>query len=303
MLKQKENDLNEALVRNQKIENDLNAALLQNKMSSDLVAELNVDDVESSVDFACADVKEYWKLKLAKADERYASTLKQQVDELKKKQSEESKSKQMSPSSAWRLSDLVISEEDRMFSTNIEYAEASFEVHKTQMINAGITPLEFIPLGPLKKELSYLCAKANNNESYDQRRLDYLILCLEVNPQYMIEKSEARRIWKQDAIKFCKESHDTICSFIPVNIKSANVLSLQTEQGYSLELAKRIMSRKCLWLVRIEIDEIAKMHEADLLYRYNTGGQQLDVVELAAVLASMPNYFHNDPMKKNKILF
>ena len=40
------------------------------------------------------------------------------------------------------------------------------------------------------------------------------------------------------------------------------------------------------------------MHEADLLNSYGTGGQQLDIVELAAVYASMPEKFNNDAMKK-----
>ncbi len=39
------------------------------------------------------------------------------------------------------------------------------------------------------------------------------------------------------------------------------------------------------------------MHDADLSNRYGTGGQQLDIIELAAILAAMPEKFSNDPLK------
>ena len=62
--------------------------------------------------------------------------------------------------------------------------------------------------------------------------------------------------------------------------------------GYSRELAKRLMDRKCLWLVRMSAADIQRIHEADLMSTYVFQG--LDLVELSAVYAAIPAKFSND---------
>lgn len=56
--------------------------------------------------------------------------------------------------------------------------------------------------------------------------------------------------------------------------------------------------RHCLWMVRMGKTDIARLHDVDLSNRYNTSAQLLDVVELAAIMASLPERFSNDPMGK-----
>jgi hypothetical protein len=58
--------------------------------------------------------------------------------------------------------------------------------------------------------------------------------------------------------------------------------------GLSEDLAKRILQRKCLWLVRMSSAEIAGLHEADLYGRFNSTAQHLDIIETAAIYASLP---------------
>jgi hypothetical protein len=56
--------------------------------------------------------------------------------------------------------------------------------------------------------------------------------------------------------------------FIPVNIAS----------GLSKSLAKRIITKRCLWLICISQSDIAKMHVADLTSKYSPEAQNLDVM-------------------------
>ncbi len=79
-------------------------------------------------------------------------------------------------------------------------------------------------------------------------------------------------------------------SFIPVNIfecNSTNLLSL----GLTNELAKRILEKKVLWITRMSNNEIVRLHEADLLTRYNVTTNSLDIIEIAAVYYSLPLEF------------
>ena len=64
--------------------------------------------------------------------------------------------------------------------------------------------------------------------------------------------------------------------------------------GLSPQLAKRIFSKKCLWLVRMSPEFISSLHEADLINRYSPDAQKLDLVELAAVYEALPAAFLND---------
>ena len=58
-------------------------------------------------------------------------------------------------------------------------------------------------------------------------------------------------------------------------------------------LAKRVWTCQTLWLLWLEPERIKKLHPADLRGRYAAAG--LDVVELRAVYAVLPETFDNDP--------
>lgn len=86
-------------------------------------------------------------------------------------------------------------------------------------------------------------------------------------------------------------------SFVPSTIMNETVDSL-VEKGLSKDIAKRVRMKKCLWLIRMSPWYIEKISDADLLNRYNPSGQGLDATELAAVYASLPPKFLNDPSGK-----
>jgi hypothetical protein len=88
-------------------------------------------------------------------------------------------------------------------------------------------------------------------------------------------------------------------SFIPPDMANSSVSEL-IQRGVPKSLATRIATTKCLWLVRMSPEDIAKFHEADLFGKYNTEGQNLDVVEMAAVFSVLPELFLNDSLGKKE---
>lgn len=98
--------------------------------------------------------------------------------------------------------------------------------------------------------------------------------------------------------------------FVPPHIFTASVKSLAEVDGLSKELIKRLTTKQCLWLVRIPAADIEKIHEAELLSRFNPLAQNLvrsltcclesitffcqDIIELAAIYGSLPAKFTSD---------
>ena len=54
------------------------------------------------------------------------------------------------------------------------------------MRKLGLTPLTYIPLDQLKAEVTQLVAAASEGRAYDEGRLDYLLLCLDANPEHQV---------------------------------------------------------------------------------------------------------------------
>jgi hypothetical protein len=71
-------------------------------------------------------------------------------------------------------------------SNPIPFADETNEILKNQLIDAGVLPLTYIPKEQLQKEINELVAAANSGIRYDEGRLDYLLRCLDVNPEYQV---------------------------------------------------------------------------------------------------------------------
>lgn len=67
--------------------------------------------------------------------------------------------------------------------------------------------------------------------------------------------------------------------FVPPHIFHASVGTLSEVDHLSKDLIKRLTTKKCLWLVRIPCEDIEKMHEAELLSRFNPLAQNLVILQ------------------------
>jgi hypothetical protein len=149
----------------------------------------------------------------------------------------------------------------------------------------------------IQNELTALTELAHRGYDIDERRFDYLLKAQDENPEYMEFVAEEKEHWRESVAEFAQECLERTRTFIPVDIFQTSYDDL-IRLGLSPELSRRIQQRQCLWLTRMSKKEIAKLHDYDIIGRYNSLQQQLDIIETAAVYAALPEVFGNDPLGK-----
>ena len=148
-------------------------------------------------------------------------------------------------------------------------------------------------LREIQAELTSITDAANKGLPFDENRLDYLLKAQSNNEEYIQLMEAEQEEWRESIREFTQQCLERTRTFVPLEIfdmSSDDLLNL----GISAELTKRILQRQCLWLVRMSPQEIAKLHISDLQGRYNSLGQHMDIIETAAIFASLPDHFAND---------
>jgi len=192
------------------------------------------------------------------------------------------------------------SENKQEFTTAIKHADKTQEMLMQQLRDAGKVGIVYIPLDELNIEIAGLMAALNAGQPYNEARLDYLLLCLDANPDYKALKARELEKWKKSVHMFAQECLREMRTYISASIFRQSLATLQAETGYSVGLCRRLLTKKCLWLARIATEDICRMHEADLLNKFNPLSQGLDIVEVAAIYAQMPQKFLVDPTGKKE---
>jgi hypothetical protein len=204
------------------------------------------------------------------------------------------------PNTELSLSELVETEEERLYRTTVPFADKNLDILKKQLAEYNATPLEYIPLELLKQEVANIVNQVNSGEFFDERRLDYLLRCMDVNPEYILEKNQQLEEWRSKIEPFAEDALQTMRGYIPPHIFSYSESYLKEELSshWSMALIKRIYQKKCLWLIRLSRVDIERLHEADLMNKFNFQGQNLDIIEVAALYAAIPKKLWNDPTGK-----
>lgn len=134
---------------------------------------------------------------------------------------------------------------------------------------------------------------------YEDKRLTYLMDCLTFNPEFIDQQSKENESWFQENNDFLIQCLNETRSYVPATIGLMTHADLLAK-GMSQSLARRIATRKCLWLVRMLPEDISKLHFADLNGQYSTAARNLDIVEMCAVLKSLPETFGADENGKKE---
>lgn len=154
-------------------------------------------------------------------------------------------------------------------------------------------------LEEIQMEINAMQDKAERGEYIDEKRFDFLLEAQENHPEFRALMEEERENWIESVSEFVENCLERTRSFVPVNVFDSTFDDL-VSLGLSQELSKRILQRQCLWLVRMSRDEISRLHESDLLGRFNSLQQNLDIIETAAIYAALPDEFLNDT-RQNKV--
>jgi hypothetical protein len=198
------------------------------------------------------------------------------------------------PAVAPPLQPIIIQFSDEELQFEFEKLKETIKILRKQLQDHNIDAAEYIPLEIIQQELQQLFGKANRGEPYDEGRMDYLLMCLENNPDYIAKKEEEQRQWREEILAYANTCYEEMLSYVPPDIFSASIVRLREEYKFSTEFAKRLMQKKCLWLIRCEPSDIEKLHEADLMGRFTFEAQGLDIIELAALFAAVPEKFSSD---------
>ena len=172
----------------------------------------------------------------------------------------------------------------------------TMDVLRNQVKVRGEIPLEYMEVEAITAEIATFVEKMTQGKNLTQaeeERLTYLTDCLTFNPEYMEKVNRENEQWLQDNSAYLEECMRVMRGFVPADVATLSVSDL-AGRGMSTPLARRIVTRKCLWLVRMTEGFIGKIHFADLNGQYSTSARNLDVVELCAVLASLPVKFEAD---------
>ena len=152
-----------------------------------------------------------------------------------------------------------------------------------------------LTLKQIQKELKKLTDLAHQGIDIDEARFDYLLRAQEHNEEYKLWLAEEKATWRDSVYEFAEQCLERTRTFVPVNVFESSADDL-VQLGLTPELAKRVLQRQCLWLVRMSKTEIASLHESDLLGRYNSSAQHMDIIETAAIYITLPDRFNGDEL-------
>lgn len=184
---------------------------------------------------------------------------------------------------------------------------ANFTTQFSSNTNSSKLPELSPTYNELQEQMELLVKQHNNSSSNSSNgrsggdadllgeRLVYLLHCMDNNQKFQEIREQETLFWKNIIEPYCQECLETTRTFIPPHIFSSTVTSLVNHHGIYPPLAQRIISKKCLWLVRISTEDISRIHIADLLHRFNPQAVGMDIVEVAAIYAVIPKQFQYDP--------
>ncbi len=157
------------------------------------------------------------------------------------------------------------------------------------------TDLSMMSLSDINAELQGIIGKVNAGESFDEKRLDYLIELQKDHPEHQVNMERENQEWMLGVEDFLAESLAKTRSYLPIRISElGSKEKVMEDSGVSEEVAKRLLEKKALWLCRMAGEDIGRIHVVDLVNKYNPLGTNLDIVELAAVFACLPTVFASD---------
>jgi hypothetical protein len=127
--------------------------------------------------------------------------------------------------------------------------------------------------------------------------LEQLIDELHAHPSYGAKKEARQSVWRNRFLPRAQKSLERMLAFIPPmdklsppDGKPASLLRL-VQDGLSRALAERILSLKCLWLLRMDPADMALLTLEQLKKLTANALTELDMVEVCAVYAVLPYTF------------
>ena len=166
-----------------------------------------------------------------------------------------------------------------------------------QLKAAGQESVEYMTLDEAKAKMQAAVERLMQGDLKAEKELEKLDKAMKLHPDYIKEEEEKAARWEAEQQPKWQEALKNMRGFIPPDIMNLSKREL-IEKGVPKEIAARVFSKKVLWFVRKDPRDIAKTHQADLISNYTSQG--LDIVEMRAVYAVLPEEFELDSDEKVK---
>jgi len=170
--------------------------------------------------------------------------------------------------------------------------QAQLEAARAAQQQSGVRE-ELPPLEEVRRRLQAACvalveAGPGQDEALLQADFDHWSEMLQEHPEFLEEKAREEAEFEARQAPLNRASLLIAQAYFPHGFQSKNDLL----ECCSPALAERLWDKRVLWLVGMDPEIISKLHVADLRTKFSP--HALDLVELRAVCAALPERFEND---------
>lgn len=162
---------------------------------------------------------------------------------------------------------------------------------KRQLQESGQQPVEFVELSVARERMQQAVQRLMGGEEAAEKDIERWDKAIRMNPEYQKEMEEKAKQWEIDQKPINHQCLLKMRSLIPPNVGSTSVSQMMAD-GVPKSIANRIWTKKSLWIINTHPDDTKKVHIADLNTKY--GNQGLDIIEMRAIWANLPEEFDND---------
>ena len=99
-----------------------------------------------------------------------------------------------------------------------------------------------------------------------ENEIERMDQAIRANPEYERRQKEQALAWQRANDEPNANALREMRALIPINVSSSSAQSM-IDRGLPRSVARRIWAKKALWLLRIHVDDIRKIHIADLQAR------------------------------------
>ena len=145
----------------------------------------------------------------------------------------------------------------------------------------------------IRREINGIVDCMKCGQAYDARHLEALMVELHTHPLYAKQKSQRCEAWRVRFMPRAEACLEEERGFLPPYWSDTEVvqsfvdgmgMERLIQDGLYPELAERVLTHRCLWLLHMDPMEFMRL-SADTLQEFSTNMSELDIVELFALYA------------------
>ena len=138
---------------------------------------------------------------------------------------------------------------------------------KNQLDERGLDIEDWHRLSEIKGKFTEASQKYTGGEEQYEEEVTKWAVLLDSHPEYKKELERQADEWAATQQPLCDAAWREMRRFVPPNVASMGAAEL-TAAGLPTGLARRLVTRKALWLIVAHPDDTAKLHHADLFNKY-----------------------------------